>query len=242
MGVIYKIQSKTSPHKFYIGSSVNMRKRKNSHIKALRDNKHGNAKLQHHYNKYGETDLIFSIVIECCDSDLIDHEQFFIDSLNPWFNICSKAGSCLGVKRTQEIRDMLSRAHIGIKMPPFTEEHKKNMSKAKSGKNHPMFGKKLSEEHKLKISMAEKGRKRTPMTKEGIERVIAAHKGKPLTDEHREKISRALKGVKKSPISEETRKKLKESHIGHKQSEETKAKRLASYLNTVSKRKQKNND
>lgn len=51
------------------------------------------------------------------------------------------------------------------------------MSKAKTGKNHPMFGKQLSKEHKRKLSKRKKG-KNNPMF------------GKQFSKEHRKKISK----------------------------------------------------
>jgi len=62
----------------------------------------------------------------------------------------------------------------------FTEEHKKNISKALSGSNHPMWGKSPSEETKLKMSKAHKGRE--PWIK-----------GKHHSEETRKKISELQK-------------------------------------------------
>ena len=59
---IYKIESKIKPERIYIGSSVNIIARWKNHLYELRKNKHRNNKLQNHYNKYGESDLLFSIM------------------------------------------------------------------------------------------------------------------------------------------------------------------------------------
>jgi group I intron endonuclease len=73
----------------------------------------------------------------------------------------AKPGHCKGIKRSEETKLKMSKSHIGRVYPtghivsdatkqkmsesainkPKSEEAKKNMSKAKSGKNHPNFGK-----------------------------------------------------------------------------------------------------
>ena len=46
-----------------------------------------------------------------------------------------------GKKHSRETRLKISLAHLGIKRPEFTEETKKKMSKAQSGKNNYWYGK-----------------------------------------------------------------------------------------------------
>jgi group I intron endonuclease len=68
------------------------------HIKGTRSN----IKLQNTINKYNLQDFIF-IVFEYCDrEELIFREQFYIDSLNPEFNILKEAGSLLGFKHSEK--------------------------------------------------------------------------------------------------------------------------------------------
>ena len=57
---IYRIRNLTN-NKFYIGSAVNLNKRKNQHFHYLRNNKHHNKPLQNSYNKYGESSFIFNM-------------------------------------------------------------------------------------------------------------------------------------------------------------------------------------
>jgi group I intron endonuclease len=142
---IYKIQSIIKPEKCYIGSAVQIQTRWYHHLSRLRLNKHHSQKLQHHYNKYGESDLIFSILLGCEKEYLIANEQFFIDSHKPWFNIDPIAGSRLGSKATEETCQKLSKRmkgkkmHLGFKhseetrlrmSKPRSEEGRKNMSEA----------------------------------------------------------------------------------------------------------------
>jgi group I intron endonuclease len=101
---IYKIQSTSNPERVYIGSSVNIKNRWDNHIYDLRHGKHHNIKMQRHFNKYGLSDLQFSIIEECPKDILIQREQFHIDTLKPWFNICPIAYSCIGLKHTEEVK------------------------------------------------------------------------------------------------------------------------------------------
>jgi group I intron endonuclease len=144
---IYKIQSIKKSDRIYIGSAINITDRWSLHLSKLKQGKHHSAKLQNHYNKYGKNDLQFSVLI-CCDKEnLLANEQFFIDSYNPYFNICKKAGSMLGIKRGT-----------------ISAEHKNNLSKALQGRKSPMKGKHLSEETKQLQREKHLGRHFSPNT------------------------------------------------------------------------------
>jgi group I intron endonuclease len=89
---IYKIQSRIKPERIYIGSAVNIKSRHYLHLRQLKNNKHHSVKLQHHYNKYGADDLFFSVLCVCEKELLLIKEQYYINNLNPWFNISMIAG------------------------------------------------------------------------------------------------------------------------------------------------------
>ena len=77
----------------------------------------------------------------------------------------------------------------------LSESHRRKISEALKGENHPMYGKHHSDETRRKMAEAKKGKKHT--------------------EEWRRKISEALKG-KPSPrkgvtLSEETRQKMREA-------------------------------
>ena len=84
---IYKIQSLSKPHLFYIGSSINIEKRWRQHIHRLKVHKHENQRLQNHVNKYGLDDLIFTIMFSCDLTSLIIEEQAYLNMSKPAFNI-----------------------------------------------------------------------------------------------------------------------------------------------------------
>lgn len=83
---IYLILS-TINSKKYIGSSKNLKERLYDHYNNLSKIKHENQRLQNHYTKYGQSSLIYSILEYCEEERLEEREQYYIDTLNPWFNI-----------------------------------------------------------------------------------------------------------------------------------------------------------
>ena len=183
---VYMIRSIKKPDKIYIGSSVNLKVRKRAHYGELRRNQHGNIKLQNHFNKYGEGDLLFTILVTCDQADIIAHEQYFIDFYNPSFNICKTAGNCLGVPCSPEKRHKLSIAHKGKK---YSEEYKLKMSIA-------LKNRVITEEHRKRISEALKGIKRPYQSKLMSER----RKGQDPWNKGL-KISEEMKRTFKTPIN-----------------------------------------
>lgn len=157
--VIYKIESVLNPNKIYIGSAAYFSNRKSRHLQDLRLNKHPNRKLQNHYNKYGENDLIFSVIEPCFPQFLTIREQYYIDTLNPWFNICKIAGNTLGRECSEETKRKMSGRipwNKGKKLAPFTEEAKHNMSVSHKGNPGYWKDKTFSLEAKENMSKARK--------------------------------------------------------------------------------------
>ncbi len=164
---IYQIQSIIKPERIYIGSATELNKRKFSHYSKLRKNIHCNIKLQRHYNKYGESDLIFTILITCEKEELIEKEQFFIDIYKPYFNIAKYANSpMLGLKHSEESKKKMSISgknamHTYWIGKHFTIEHRQKLIiKLKERKRN-----KMSEECKIKIGNKNRGKIRTLETK-----------------------------------------------------------------------------
>ena len=204
MTAIYQIQSNLKPERIYIGSAIDTQKRWQSHLSNLKLNKHHSAKLQSHYNKYGEGDLLFRVLIECDTENLIATEQSFIDLYNPWFNMCPIAGSRLGVICSLETIQRMRESKKGM-----TEETKKKMSESQIKRfKSPDAIKKISEAHKGIIPSAETLKKRS-----------IALTGKKRSPETNEKHSKVMKG---KVASEETRQKQREAKLGKPQSEEHK--------------------
>lgn len=149
---IYQILN-TKNNKFYIGSSKDLRKRQLTHFSNLRKGTHKNIILQQAYNKYGEQYFKFNIIEEISISDLIIREQFYIDSLKPYYNINQIANSSYGVKRRPETIEKIRQANLGLKHPEWRNVIK---SKSQGGKNHWTKKKNFSEESKIKMSNSQK--------------------------------------------------------------------------------------
>lgn len=174
---IYLIQNIFNGRK-YVGSSRNLKHRRASHFSELRNNYHGNYKLQKEYNKYGETAFRW-IILEKCEIDtLIQREQWWLDSLKPEYNILKKADNhaCTetekraearkihaekmrGRKASKETREKMSKSHIEFysnlknkEKFKLSKERKEYLSKINTGKNNPNWGTKRPKEFKKLIS------------------------------------------------------------------------------------------
>jgi len=78
---IYKITNNLS-QKVYIGQSINVFRRINTHRTSLRRGVHGNSHLQLSWNKYGEDAFTFEVVQFCEESDLNKEEFKWIGLFN----------------------------------------------------------------------------------------------------------------------------------------------------------------
>ena len=94
---IYAIHNIKS-NKYYIGSSSNLRKRKNQHFRDLRSNKHPNRHLQSAVNRDGLDNFIFITLEITEEAQLIEIEQKWINiyGFNNLYNLCPNAKSPLG--------------------------------------------------------------------------------------------------------------------------------------------------
>jgi group I intron endonuclease len=159
MSGIYQIKSKAKPKRIYIGSSINIDTRWKRHLYDLAKNKHRSAKLQNHYNKYGKSDLVFSVLISCDKNEALEKEQFFIDSYNPWFNSAKVAGApMLGRNHSEETKQRLSKMKTGIKMSEEFKERdrviqlgKKQSAETIAKRVAKNTGKKRTEELKMRM-------------------------------------------------------------------------------------------
>lgn len=181
---IYKLISKKTLE-FYIGSSQNLQKRKSDHFSLLKNNKHPNKYLQSVYNK--REDIYFEIIEECNIENLIEREQYYIDTLFPKYNLRPIAESNKGWKMSNESKTKISSFNKG---KTLSEEHRK----AISDKNKIVLkGRKLSEEHIESIRQVRTGWKLSDITKEKIrQKAIGRDKGKILSDSTKEKIGLAF--------------------------------------------------
>ena len=167
----------------YVGSAQKLNYRLWNHKHRLVKGTHANKILQNFVNKYGISTIYFEILESVDINNLIEREQYYIDSLKPEFNILPKAGSSAGTIMSEEQKLKISKNRTGIL---HTEETKKRISKR-------MKGVPKSKEHSTKVGLK--------------------HKGKIVSQEQRDKISKANKGrISTSKITWEIVDKIRELH------------------------------
>lgn len=87
--------------KIYVGSTVDLKTREQTHFSHLRNKAHHNQYLQSAFNKYGENNFIFTVLEFVEDTTiLIQKEQLYIQKFSPdvLYNINPNAASNLGIK------------------------------------------------------------------------------------------------------------------------------------------------
>jgi group I intron endonuclease len=135
---IYQIRNIVN-NKVYIGSSQNINKRRKTHWRSLRKNKHHNQYLQASYNKYGENSFVFE-VLEYIDNitELFVYEQKYIDKLQPAYNIGSVGGGDNISKHPNnlEFREKQSKIHKQ-RYSNMTPKQKKTISNNLKGDKNP---------------------------------------------------------------------------------------------------------
>src|SRR5271169_3288132 len=176
----------------YVGSAVNLAQRKRSHYSALNKSIHPNSHLQRAWNKYGSSSFRF-IVLELVEdkNQLIAHEQHWIDTKQPEYNIRKVAESNLGLTWTEEARKRVTGRKLSpervenhrakMKGKPRNPESVAKMAATNTGKKRPAW---VGE----KISAAKKGIKPKP---ENVEKL----RGKKRTPEQKAKMSVAQKNA-----------------------------------------------
>ena len=199
-------------NKWYVGSSVHIERRKTTHLKQLNAGTHTGIKLLRAWRKYDPIVWEWRVLSVCepIREQLLKQEQFWIDKLDAYhsgYNALPKAGSCLGVKWTEERRKktLASRAKVGW---AHSEETKKKIGDMQRGvpkgpmstvqKNLLSQIKKaqgMSEVERQRISIRAKNRVYTATIRENMAK---AHLGYSMPDEQKRKIGNSNRGKKKS--------------------------------------------
>ena len=188
---IYKIINIVN-NKYYVGSSINLGRRKSKHFSELRHNKHNNKYLQNAWNKYGEGSFIFVVVEELLDGDdtlaaenvwLKQHVgnmccyNIGVDATAPMLGMSGELSPTWGRKRTPE--ELASQSWLGRKH----KEESKEKIRAR------LIGKPKSAETRAKISATLSG--------------AGNHNfGKPRSKEFIEKVSKAVTVTYKGDVTE----------------------------------------
>ena len=138
------------------------------------------ALLKHGYSKFKLE------ILEYCDQDsAVEREQYYIDLLNPEYNILKVAGSLFGYKHTPESLEKMREIALNR-----SDETKAKLREAALGKtyNH-------TEETKIKLRNAILGIKRSEETKEKL-RIIQSNRTKHPLPPHPLRGARGIPGFK----------------------------------------------
>lgn len=107
--------------KSYVGSSKNIDARWSAHRGSFKLPKMPTESLLWRaVQKYGIENFTFIVLEECepTKTALLALEQHYIDTLNPEYNIMRVAGSRLGSKQSEEVKEKVRQANLGRKNSP----------------------------------------------------------------------------------------------------------------------------
>lgn len=164
-------------NRIYIGSCKNFKLRIKEHLNCLKRNNHNNIYLQNFVNKYGVESLKFHIIEFSEIINLVNTEQYYLDSLNPQFNICKKAYQppvkySLTEEQINQIADLYNSGKTGCQIAELLFNDRNYRIKINSlirgdsykeynhlfnYRKYTQIGRRFSEETKNKISKANTG-------------------------------------------------------------------------------------
>lgn len=201
---IYRISCLLT-NKCYIGSSVWVEKRFWIHRDELKKSLHHSAKLQNAWNKYGEANFRFDLLVECEKDQLLFQEAFYqasFDSVDTGYNIVrlylDDSGHIRRLNPTpisEATRLKLSLAgrrkhseETKLKLSSYQSnrplEHRENLRQALVIRNLPLdFGK--------RVSRSLTGRR---LSSEHISHIKSSLLGRSFSEEHKANLSEALAG------------------------------------------------
>lgn len=113
---IYKIVNVLEPTSIYIGSAKNLKSRIYHHINSLKNNDHHSYLLQRAVNKHGLNNFNVHIIDFVKEKDLKVKEQWWLDILEPFYNIAKIADRPESSTDTLETRLKISQTQRGKKL------------------------------------------------------------------------------------------------------------------------------
>jgi group I intron endonuclease len=178
---IYKIINVVN-NKFYVGSAVDLKRRKTRHFSELRTGKHNNRYLQAAWVKYGEQAFVFVVVEEVPEAtDLLAAENVWlkehvgkdycynlgVDATAPMTGFGGELSPTWGYKHTEAAKAVIAAASTGRRHTPEdiekirrhwigkpkSAEVRAKISATLSGEGNYWYGKKRPD-HGAKVSRA----------------------------------------------------------------------------------------
>ena len=219
-GYIYKIINLENG-KFYIGSTVEIDKRRDKHFKDLKNGRHHSLHLQRAYNIYGEDSFLFKIVREKefeNENELRQLEERYIRycwNSNILYNVSKQGGGGDLVSYHPLINEIREKQKVNTqkRWDYKTDEEKKEFSQKMRGRGNPNFGNKWTEEQKKNMSKK---------MKEYYKSHDSYLKGRTFDEIHGEEKAREIKNKLSASFSKRIGE--KNSFYGRHHSEETKKK------------------
>lgn len=179
--------------KTYVGSTMNLRLRKQRHFRELRKRIHPNKFLQEDFDKFGEESFNFAVLEFCSDESLRKREYQWmkkLDTINVGYNIslstfCPMAGRA----HTDETRAKMRKAHKNRK--PISEETRAKLKAAALERERlkKLNGYEVSKETREKLSKSGKGR----VVSEETKRKISEANSRPYHTEAQEKLREVVR-------------------------------------------------
>jgi len=210
--VVYQIRNATNG-KVYVGSTIDFRQRRWSHIGALRKGTHHCAPLQVDFIAFGESVFLFEVLEHVDPERCHDRESYWMAKTNCHasdfgYNVALEPGGTIrglkfpGRKHSEETKKKIGDAHRGMKRSPETGRRisMANMGKiiapessrktvetwiANGRKPRGMTGKRHTAESREKMSVGMTGKNK-------------GRKKPPRTAAHRSAMSASRKGCKYS--------------------------------------------
>lgn len=145
-------------NKLYIGQSIDIYARLSRHktdLRGGRDSKH----LQKSYNKYGENNFEFAVLMECPIDDLDYWEKYYIAKWNTQsadFGYNLDGGGSKSRLMSEETKCLLSQFLMGHAVSEETRNKIRENHADFSGENNPNFGKVRSEQSREKSRKSNK--------------------------------------------------------------------------------------
>lgn len=108
----------------YVGSSIDLGRRFREYYRFdLLANKRPNSIIHRALLKYGYSFFSLEILEYCDKQETFVREQYYLDLLQPEYNICKVAGVYAGYKHSEEIRREMSESRRGINNSFFGKTH-----------------------------------------------------------------------------------------------------------------------